>query len=31
MCIKYVAGSEDKYVYLYDIGDLNDTKQDSAT
>jgi len=25
------AGSEDKYVYLYDIGDLNDTDLDAAT
>ncbi|ORX81196.1 WD40 repeat-like protein [Anaeromyces robustus] len=25
------AGSEDKFIYLYDIGELNDTEQDSAT
>jgi hypothetical protein len=25
------AGSEDKFVYLYDIGELNDTEQDAAT
>jgi len=25
------AGSEDKFVYLYDIGELNNTEQDSAT
>jgi WD40 repeat protein len=25
------AGSEDRYVYLYDMGELNDTEQDAAT
>jgi len=27
----YLAGSEDRYVYLYDMGELNDTEQDAAT